>query len=188
MNDLPPTRVNEIAARPLTWRQICGRAARLAALGLVLTGISRLSREVVSGMVHWGTIGTAVALIGVLAWLPFRYRRDCPRRRAHLGLLISGAAIWFTFAAGFVALDLLVSRRLADRTPWQDVAGTAVVLGSVTLALASLLLFILQHRRPPVLSGRCPGCDYDLRGLSEPRCPECGRAFDSASASAARTP
>jgi hypothetical protein len=27
----------------------------------------------------------------------------------------------------------------------------------------------------PVL---CPLCDYDLRGLSQPRCPECGYAFD----------
>src|SRR5215207_1118651 len=24
----------------------------------------------------------------------------------------------------------------------------------------------------------CPLCDYDLRGLVEPRCPECGHAFD----------
>lgn len=25
---------------------------------------------------------------------------------------------------------------------------------------------------------RCPLCDYDLRGLTEPRCPECGYRFD----------
>lgn len=25
---------------------------------------------------------------------------------------------------------------------------------------------------------RCPLCEYDLRGLSEPRCPECGHEFD----------
>src|ERR1041384_6940136 len=24
---------------------------------------------------------------------------------------------------------------------------------------------------------RCPLCEYDLRGLTEPRCPECGFAF-----------
>ncbi len=27
---------------------------------------------------------------------------------------------------------------------------------------------------------RCPGCDYDLTGLTESRCPECGQAFDAA--------
>ncbi len=26
---------------------------------------------------------------------------------------------------------------------------------------------------------RCPNCDYDLRGLSEARCPECGGVFNS---------
>lgn len=32
---------------------------------------------------------------------------------------------------------------------------------------------------PPEAAGiECPLCDYDLRGLVEPRCPECGYAFD----------
>jgi len=32
---------------------------------------------------------------------------------------------------------------------------------------------------PPTDAGlRCPQCDYNLTGLSEPRCPECGEAFD----------
>lgn len=29
------------------------------------------------------------------------------------------------------------------------------------------------------VTGRCPECDYDLRGLTEPRCPECGKAFSA---------
>src|SRR5436190_23642408 len=29
-------------------------------------------------------------------------------------------------------------------------------------------------------SARCLQCDYLLRGLTEPRCPECGREFDPA--------
>jgi len=27
------------------------------------------------------------------------------------------------------------------------------------------------------LEGRCEKCNYDLRGLPEPRCPECGTPF-----------
>lgn len=30
----------------------------------------------------------------------------------------------------------------------------------------------------PYVGLRCPGCGYELTGASEPRCPECGRAFD----------
>lgn len=32
----------------------------------------------------------------------------------------------------------------------------------------------------PAERGLCRGCNYALRGLSGPRCPECGRAFDPA--------
>jgi hypothetical protein len=32
---------------------------------------------------------------------------------------------------------------------------------------------------PPTDAGlRCPQCDYNLTGLADPRCPECGEAFD----------
>lgn len=30
----------------------------------------------------------------------------------------------------------------------------------------------------PFAGLRCPKCDYDLTGTTEPRCPECGGAFD----------
>lgn len=178
MSERPPSRAAAVAAWPLTWWRLAARTARLAVLGLLLSIISRLSREVVSGPVHWGTIATAAIILAVLASLPFRCRRDWPRTRAHLALLLGGAAMWFTFAGGFVMLDRLISERPADRTPWETVAQAATGIGSVTLVLASLLLFILQHRRRPVPAGRCPGCGYDLRGLPEPRCPECGRPFE----------
>lgn len=38
-----------------------------------------------------------------------------------------------------------------------------------------LLLFFYEARKR--LRGRCPGCGYDIRGLPERRCPECGRPF-----------
>lgn len=34
----------------------------------------------------------------------------------------------------------------------------------------------LEQARP--MPGYCPACGYDLRGLPEPRCPECGERFD----------
>jgi hypothetical protein len=37
------------------------------------------------------------------------------------------------------------------------------------------LLFWAETRKRT--AGHCPGCGYNLRGLSEQRCPECGRPF-----------
>jgi hypothetical protein len=39
----------------------------------------------------------------------------------------------------------------------------------------ALLCWIYRHRLQ--VRGRCPACGYDLHGLSQMRCPECGRAF-----------
>ncbi len=33
-----------------------------------------------------------------------------------------------------------------------------------------------EERR--LLRGHCPACDYDLAGITDPRCPECGRSVD----------
>jgi hypothetical protein len=47
--------------------------------------------------------------------------------------------------------------------------------------VASLVVYALLTRAfgPPVLDGElhCRKCDYILRGLSEPRCPECGEVI-----------
>ncbi len=36
---------------------------------------------------------------------------------------------------------------------------------------------IAAHFGPPKNPAHCANCGYDLRGLPEPRCPECGRPF-----------
>ena len=35
-----------------------------------------------------------------------------------------------------------------------------------------------NRSRSPAIPGSCPKCGYDLTGLREPRCPECGTTFD----------
>jgi hypothetical protein len=54
---------------------------------------------------------------------------------------------------------------------------TAGILAIYAAILYRVTKRYLQHRaRQP---GQCVECGYDLRGLSEPRCPECGTLFDS---------
>ena len=40
------------------------------------------------------------------------------------------------------------------------------------------LWFVRLTSDPRVAEGRCARCGYDLQGLTEPRCPECGTPFD----------
>lgn len=69
--------------------------------------------------------------------------------------------LWIDWSnAGFVALLWLVITAL-------------ILLG----ALPVTSQVVHRWRFPP---GHCQKCGYDLRGLPEPRCPECGRAFDPA--------
>ena len=37
---------------------------------------------------------------------------------------------------------------------------------------------IERHRRLRIDPTRCPRCGYDIRGLPEPRCPECGGVIE----------
>jgi hypothetical protein len=44
----------------------------------------------------------------------------------------------------------------------------------VPFFVAALLTYAFLRRRKPSEYLHCPKCDYILKGLSEPRCPECG--------------
>jgi hypothetical protein len=60
----------------------------------------------------------------------------------------------------------------------------AMLFVCILLPLSVLLLLmvfvggILEARRNPSLEGHCTHCGYNLKGLTEHRCPECGTAFD----------
>ena len=49
------------------------------------------------------------------------------------------------------------------------------------IVLASIFATVLAFRRAPIGPGHCLSCGYNLYGLVEPRCPECGTPYDSSS-------
>jgi hypothetical protein len=57
--------------------------------------------------------------------------------------------------------------------------GTFVLVFLVTWGLLCGLIFVRRRYWPVYQEGLCAKCGYDLRGLVEPRCPECGTPFDS---------
>jgi hypothetical protein len=92
--------------------------------------------------------------------------------------------------AGFSIKTIRVGSTLAS--------GVGVPFWSVSIMFAAYPLMALAYgpwrRRRRRRRGKCIACGYSLRGLPEPRCPECGRPFDPnrmhipmASATAARS-
>jgi hypothetical protein len=91
--------------------------------------------------------------------------------------------IRLSLTLSFVALAL-VTYAAVQALPSKSEPGSAIqsygaLYGPwiVGLGLLSLLLgvFVVPRRIRP---GHCPACGYELRGLTEPRCPECGTPFD----------
>ena len=56
--------------------------------------------------------------------------------------------------------------------------GVYLVFGSRGLARALARMQYHPPKRAADAETNCIYCGYDLRGLSKPRCPECGREFD----------
>lgn len=53
-----------------------------------------------------------------------------------------------------------------------------IVLWLVMALLVSGIVFLRNRYRPVYLAGHCTKCGYNLHGLTEPRCPECGKTFE----------
>jgi len=74
----------------------------------------------------------------------------------------------------FIAL-VLAGAFLASRSGWSDYS-------AAIFAFVLWLPFFLLVDRAVVVERcgfRCKACGYDLQGQVAPRCPECGREFDS---------
>ena len=104
-------------------------------------------------------------------------------RRAHKS--VGREVRYLVMFAGVVLLVCLVLGVMLVQSPSWDVP--VALLGAMSGAGPVLLLvrirrpFIRRALRAQLLVvgiPLCTHCGYDLRGQLEPRCPECGRAFD----------
>lgn len=79
-----------------------------------------------------------------------------------------------------VPVDVMVRRRTNcycnEGTFWALIIGGTSALW--TFGPGVVLLFVAVRMQRRVRTGVCVACGYDLRGLPEPRCPECGLAFN----------
>ncbi len=56
--------------------------------------------------------------------------------------------------------------------------GFGISVAFCTFGPGMALLYLARYKQQIKLAPVCENCGYDIRGLPEPRCPECGTAFD----------
>jgi hypothetical protein len=107
-----------------------------------------------------------------------------PLRHYRLTILVPVTAGSVTWTTWFV---IALRNWIAERPPgfsWTGIATDWVIVFAACAVLPALLLsgaaFIRNRYWPLREPGHCRVCDYDLRGLPESRCPECGTPFDPA--------
>ncbi len=93
--------------------------------------------------------------------------------------------VTFAGAVGFLAVGLLNALlTLPSHTSKVMLLGVGLtMLASFWVGTGSLLCGVVWLRRrywPVYGPGQCIQCGYDLRGLANPRCPECATPFEAA--------
>jgi hypothetical protein len=98
--------------------------------------------------------------------------------------------LWIALAlivAAVVVVGPTLRRELRGLGMPDVVAEILVVVGTGAITGVSLLAIVrtpvrraLRRRLVELGTAICVNCGYDLRGQTQPRCPECGKAFDPA--------
>ena len=95
-------------------------------------------------------------------------------------VVVIGFEVWY-FAYGWNALWNLAYQSFQrwDLLNWKWVTNVCAVFAGLPILLVALLTYgILRYlfTRRVIADGetRCRKCEYILRGITEPRCPECG--------------
>lgn len=89
--------------------------------------------------------------------------------------------VWLICGLVFFMLAVAQELLIPDWSPVKRLTVHCWTLGLLCLAVGAVDVFVVRQRRKlrtlaPLT--HCEKCGYDLRGLLEPRCPECGRPFE----------
>lgn len=148
------------------------RAGALAATGLVM-------EEVTNNTIGGAPADPKVVHAAYLAWLAKHPSKHWQNTAARLqAQSIPGRSVrWralFRFSANLLLFAALI-RSLAWTIPIFDAVGRGMSGATMTPAERAAV-----RRRKSLAAGRCPNCDYDIRGLPTRVCPECAHRWSEA--------
>lgn len=181
MNAGAPTGFTQtpVASIPLAYHECRMRAQirnvlfSFAIIGAVFTGaasVSALGSWIKAPPARWPLLTLGACLAVVAACMAIRAALPLPlhneRRAARAAASIDWALLfsfWLTSLVTFAGITAFY---------WPGWVIAAVAGGM--LGIAALVLARRFNRISLERDGLCPVCAYDVRGLPEPRCPECG--------------
>jgi hypothetical protein len=167
---------------PDRWRALLLLAA---CAGVVAAGLDVPLRWACQ-QVGWGAAAGSTISAGSIVPVGVIVHLLYPHRGASIAALMAAMTAYSTcvlFIHGVVVRGFPV-RQLAVDLAFVGIAETAI--GAI-LILSLHRIFAARVRIGFDPHTRCGACGYPLRGLSEPRCPECGRPFEMAAIDAAAT-
>lgn len=86
---------------------------------------------------------------------------------------------WVVVGEVFLHPNPICSSLAAIWTISSGIALAGALLSTIALAITHVALTADDDRRHELWkAGKCGNCEYDLRGIVLPRCPECGASFD----------
>jgi len=110
--------------------------------------------------------------LGLLCWPLRAYKR-----------VACIALFGFLGAASVLLAELIAFYRrfpvISSRNDLLYVVGPWIIGWLIPVAVLSGIVFLRNRYRPVYPSGHCAKCGYNLHGLTEPRCPECGKSFEA---------
>ncbi len=131
-------------------------------------------------------LSETISLLAILSGTCIAARRGLrPFEAFVMGAMGAGFFdVWLPDSRDYIAIGMgreTLGEYLRDHTVF------IVVVGAFCAVLApAFRWFDRRILHPTHDPGRCRVCDYDLRGLPEPRCPECGTPFEQAGNTSSR--
>jgi hypothetical protein len=88
-------------------------------------------------------------------------------------IALAAGGVWLSFVFPFMSFVVIPTIR---NTVWFVLiqVALALILQIIAVAVYGLLTHRYYNRRLNVAETLCRECGYILRGITEPRCPECG--------------